>query len=721
MTCFHLQERIKKLNIDSQVVDKQIDLNQEKVTGLLKQCLEQSHIRAHRVFLSEQSTQRYNRSILKEKVFATESLEIADSLTSLELPEEFSKVPIKSFLNVFFDNINSFLPVFFNLNPSKIYRGTFLADPAVSLMRCVIPSIFGYCWAREPAISYARNLSKWFGVLVSTKSDFFSDFLDHWMFQAYRGFFLLLNFGPFIQKAIRPVFCEFIQYNMVLQVYPDLLFIIAKKMLNNIMEYFYLIPEVVNETFEFLFYEIDQLDKNNDEKNLMKTQVLKHIFYDCIIKPILEDPFQNDVFDIPLLIGDYENFQLVYSIFLLRLSPSTPDFKFTNFFENHKHLFEDFDPFRIMEPILEKKASLPMPSQHTFCTLVQCAHQPLLFSTHTLLLLFRFIVSLQQATNFPKAINRPINSIFEQNLDQQLQSLPEHFFWFPCYSLQYLEIPPITFFSKIKPSPLYKLLSSPHLQISPEIISPKESLQNAMELVPLQSRPDIRAQVLWMLQEQVDLPKSVENLIEEIGSMTKLILEKRERAKQLQLYSRYLIESINYYKQEGVLMSIGYSLFPQFLNEIKTDIDMTDKTKLLVQEILGTLFPVLGKYIVQCIIMAVSPTVKYEKPPPPVPESNDPEIRIMRNMVNRTYNLTCLLPNIIMISRDVSAILWYGKMNSIERPVKKCYSAPFLDNPSLMASRINTCLMTLAPDVLSILFSKNEIEALSAFSQSFAE
>lgn len=275
LNCYELQKEIQKQMLHLKVLNEQIDRNQGSVTSMLKQLLVSKYLYINRLHIMENCDKSKIKDILKYFPMQGDKFEIADSFTSLDLPEDFSTVPIKSFLNALFDSFESFLPSFHKINPSKIPRNKSMIDSTATLLRTVFPALFGYCWAAEPAKAYADQLVYWFSQILKENQGIYRESFDKWFSHAMRGFYASLNTLPFIRETFQEVFFEFIQiYNSADKFNAKILLGLAQKLLQKIKQNYYLLPDVLNSFYRQIFDAVDQseniTDKESTKMNLIR-------------------------------------------------------------------------------------------------------------------------------------------------------------------------------------------------------------------------------------------------------------------------------------------------------------------------------------------------------------------------------------------------------------------------------------------------------------------
>ena len=764
LNCFELQREIQKQTLLGEVLDEQIDANQISSTTLMKKLLISKYLQINRILVTEYFGTSATSDILNYIFISQNPLIVEDSFTSLDLPEDFSTVPVKTFMNTLFDSFQDFLPHFHNINPSKLPKESFKIEPSIILLRTVFPSLFAYCWAIEPANSYAKYLALWFKESLKQKDANFTSIFDKWLSQAVQGFFNCLNMLPFIRKAITPVFMSFVQImNSSDKFKPNILLSFAKDILNNCRENYHLLPEAMNTFFTEFINVIQETSTIPDEEKENKIKLLiKLLFFDNLLKPIFTHPILYGLTDLPFVEDDvrsFDNIFDVYSTYFDKCFSNKPESSASapssnNIFEDTDKLnsypidnekkpqeilskpkfeisvklaefeeFQSFDPFEyIMEPIKENRASYPLPSLQNFCDIVQCAHQPLLFTTKTILILFRFICSIQHSFDFPKSIDRPIRQIIEQTLDSQLNEVGEMAFWFQCFSMSYLGIDNVSIKKKKKASPLYIILSNPAVVLNPLQHKAKESLAESLKFIGSKTETSLRTELLWILRKTESFDAEISKLSEEIDNVSLIIDEKRERSKDLNIFARSLSELIESCEYNGIPLAISTTLFKDYFTKFfqkSSSENVLSYCLSNIQQYLGNAFSLLGKPMLQLFVLLFKPNAKHEQPPFNNDDNGDETIQTLRNIVKRPLNLSAQLPQIMQLANDISTIIYYSQMNTIEGSIGACYSEPFVENPKQLAMNVKQFIEDLDYDVRKMLFTDREIQALEAFVMSF--
>ena len=110
--CHEVQKSIQDQENLSKMYGNEIDVNQEKVISLLKKMIVRSHFHCQQAFIAGGVASGQIRDGMKHSAFTAGEDGVAASFSSLELPDEFSKGPMKAFLNTLLDSLESFLPAF---------------------------------------------------------------------------------------------------------------------------------------------------------------------------------------------------------------------------------------------------------------------------------------------------------------------------------------------------------------------------------------------------------------------------------------------------------------------------------------------------------------------------------------------------------------------------------------------------------------------------------
>lgn len=437
-----------------------------------------------------------------------------------------------------------------------------------------------------------------------------------------------------------------------------------------------------------------------------------------MIRPVFLNPLLYGVCEVPIVNEDSQYFSNIYLVFGSKFNSKErlPDID--------KELaklpeFDDFKPLDIYELMINEKAKLNLPSLATFCDIVQCAHQPLFFTTKSILLLFRFIVSIQQFSDFPRSIERPIKNITEQGLTEALEDLDESAFWFQCFSMKYLGVENVEIRKKKNNSPLYMLLSSPSVILSPTQSDARKALQESLSLINTTTDAKIRSQMLYILKN-ADVSAEISNLSKEISTVDRLLAEISERAKRLNILGRTLSELTILSNHSGVKISIAAGLAADFIsyaNEHQSG-PMMEKITALADSYLGSSTEFLEKYLLMMFALTIKPSTKNVVKKHEY-QVNDDVVSELRKMVSRPLNITAVLPRVMMLAKDVSTILVYGMMNGIEIPVLRCYSPPFIENPASLAKSISDFMNELSPTVKNKIFDDKELQAIDVFLMTF--
>ena len=138
-----------------------------------------------------------------------------------------------------------------------------------------------------------------------------------------------------------------------------------------------------------------------------------------------------------------------------------------------------------------------------------------------------------------------------------------------------------------------------------------------------------------------------------------------------------------------------------------------------MKQYLGKVFPILGKYLINQYILALKPSSKSTPNPSENIFSESEETNQLRSMVSLPLNLSSTLPKMLKIADDVSSIIFYGSINNIERPVYRCYSEPFLNNPKELSIEFSSLLNEITPEMKELLFNDDQLQALNIFILSF--
>ena len=711
-TFYEIQNEILDQKTASSVFDQQIDIHQEEATNNLKRLILDNHFLLQRLLITDLYRRKHIKSPLNYPAFFSTEKDVFANFASLDIPEHISKGPMKAFLNNFFDDLNSFLPNFYKLDFSFFPKSSLQINPVMLLLRCVFPSIFAYCWSEEASLAYGHNIALWFNGIYREKPDILKFFDSHWISQAIYGYFSSLDIYPFINAAIRPLFFDFI--SLYTNDDPNTLVDYAIKILESIEDNFHLLPDCLN-TF---FLDLMEAIPDEDPKNTL----IRYTFFDSLIAPLFYDPILSSVSDVSLPYEDYKNFSSIYTVFRAKFAACSDQEKPLAEGILSVPEFASFNPIgTIKKCIYEKKASMKLPSLQHFCDIVQCAHQPIIMTTHYLALLFKFAECLQSAKVLPKSLERPLGTIVQESIADQLENLPDHLFWFPCFALNYVNVPPVSFIKESKTTPLYKLLSSTFLRISPYDTDFINALENAGDAATLTTHPDLRTEVQWLLKN-----KSLDSFLhitEEISIKQEEIDKKRKRSLDLLSLAQIFMEK---YAEipNGAQRALAMSLLPDFEtysnNKIQSSHFMIN-IKQRIKDFSGNAFPIIGSYIAEAILVEVTPRVR---------EKNEHYRQSFTSEDELSNNLKQLVTQITLTSSLYSiaaklipvfkAINEYGELVVIDNAIELAFSSHFLPNVVKLASDILSLLIPLPTELLALVFTDQERELLKLFTNTFA-
>lgn len=766
-TCYDIYQQILKINQMSESLDWGIDEYKQKVTSLLKELLVQKHLRIQRLFFSEMYISKQIEEPLDQLVFAENCEEVSTNFASVVLPDSsFSKGPFKAFLNTLFDSLESFLPAFYKLNPKKLFTG-FSKSPSKILLRCIFPSLFGFCWAEEPAISYAHNLATWFGEIYRENPLFIQDFSSHWMIDAMRGFFTSFDVSNFINNAIRPVFFDFVQLencdidqkwsSKISQNDPKIWVIYAERIINSIHSNFHLLPSVFNLFFNEILKQLSEKESDDIKEYSDKGKfIIRYLFFDLFLQPFFSNPILNNVSDVLLPKDDYALFYNLYLVIKMRLPIleghnesilQVTDQSFNSRSKTRKESFvqiinqnvdSKFDPFSIIfDDILKKKASLKYPLLSHFCEIVQCAHQPILITTYSLILLFRFVASLQHTAMIPKSIDRSISNVFQDALADHLENMPDFNFWFPCYSLTYMNIPEISLIEQPPPSSLYRLLSSPELHISPSDSDFKTAIQNAELATNSVSHPQLRTEIHWFVQnnekrESLDILTEIK---QEIEKKEEECSKKRQRSLSLIKFARILEMQKKTAMQDLSLSALCVKIFHRYMKKNKINIrtnDFIENSVNIIKQISGKSEKLFSPYLAASLILDLTPCVKYiisngdendklnSKILKGDEKDEDDNITLLRSMVSKPLMASSLYSTAVKLIPDLFVLKDIAEIKSVEDPFQLTYSESFcLQKPVNMAANFENLILSLPHQLLLLAFSEDDIKILHEFNVSY--
>jgi hypothetical protein len=219
-------------------------------------------------------------------------------------------------------------------------------------------------------LAYANTLAQWFESLYPRIANFRSDIHDHWIFQAIQGFIWNLDLSPFIRAVIRPIFYNCLERN---DKSAEALVDYVSQLISSVHEHFHLLPEVLN-----VFY--NRLLSVVDESNV--SILIYQMFYEMIVHPCLNNPVMSGVTRTVLDNYDSECLELILSVIQLALGLDS-DFVKEPLLGQVRTcpMFSELNPMLVLEDIKQNRAELTLPSLNSFCELVHCAHQPVLFRT----------------------------------------------------------------------------------------------------------------------------------------------------------------------------------------------------------------------------------------------------------------------------------------------------------------------------------------------------
>jgi hypothetical protein len=270
----------------------------------LKRLLVAKHFHCQRLFTIEMYLARKLTDPLRYTAYTADGSEIGANFAALLLPEDFSKTPVKSFLNTLLDSLEDFLPAFHKLNPSKLPRGQYVGEPARFLLRCAFPSLFGYCWSAEGSLAFGRNLLSWLACVLKERPSVTETFSEHWLFEGFRGFFLNLNLRSFLGPVVRPVLLDVVEADPgAVRNDPQRLLGLAQRVLDGIRANVRALPAVLN-----TFYR-EAIDFLEDRF------VVYYLFYEMIVASSFANPVLAEAVDFLVPESDWKDFHFVYDVF----------------------------------------------------------------------------------------------------------------------------------------------------------------------------------------------------------------------------------------------------------------------------------------------------------------------------------------------------------------------------------------------------------------------
>lgn len=722
-TCYEIQNEILEQKTATEVFNKQIDKHLDKATSNLKQFIIQEHFLSQRLLITDLFCSKQIKNPLELSTFTATEDDVQANFASIDLPDDISKNPIKAFLNNLFDNLDTFLPSLNQLTTETLNNfavSSLQTNPSSLLLQCIFPSLFGYCWSEEASVSFGQYLSSWFSSIYRSDSNFLKNFENHWLSQAIRGYFNSIDIYPFIHAAIAPIFFDFVQLDSKTeQENPEILVNFAVRTMEAIRENYSILPKCLNSFFNEILTTV------SSEENQAK--LIQLTFFDILIAPCFKKPILYGVSDVLLPFEDYSHFSEIYDIFSIKFGTYSDD---STFPQNVASLpeFSTFNPFIIKEDI-ENKASYSFPLLQEFCSKVQCAHHPLLLTTHYLAVLFRFSESLMQSKMLPKSLERPLNTILQDSITEKLEKLPDHLFWFPCYSLTYLNVPPVTFRKEGKTSSLYRLLSSKDLRISPLDTDFSHALFIAGESANLTTHPELRTEVEWLKKSSGgDTLSFLPSIEKEISMKAAEIQQNRERCLDLICFSELMREKIESLSL-GPQMALASALLPDFNLYSKVDIlsslFMTN-IRNRIKDYCGNSFNVIGKYIAEAILVEVSPIYKKrynigENSNINNGDKNDYLESIRKNLIQKTIFASSCFSVAKKLVPSLHAIYEYEELTGEEGIIKEISDQTFTEFAEEVTSHFISLLFPLPAELLTLVFTIKDLELLKIFSNIFTK
>lgn len=717
-TCYEIQKEILQQKTATEVFNEQIDIHLEEATSNLKKLIIQEHFLSQRLLITELFCSKQIKNPLELSTFTATENDVQVNFASLDLPDDISKNPIKAFLNNLFDNLDTFLPTLGQLtneNLNNIANSSLQASPTSLLLQCVFPSLFGYCWSEEASISYGHYLATWFDNNFKSNPDLLKGFESHWLSQAIRGYFSSIDIYPFVNTAISPIFFDFIQLDSKTdQLKPEILIDYAIRLINSIHENYSMLPNCLNSFFNEIFS-----SATNDED---QSKLIQLIFFEILISPFLKNPILYSVSDVLLPTEDYSNFSKIYDIFSIKFNTYSDNSTFSEQITTTSK-YSNFDPFIIKEDIINKKASYTLPLLQEFCSKVQCAHHPLLLTTHYLAVLFRFSESLLQSKMLPKSLERPLNTILQDSIPERLEEINDFLFWFPCYSLTYLNVPPVSFHKESKTSSLYRLLSSNDLRISPLDTDFVHALSKAGEAATLTTHPELRTEVQWLLKSNgggEDSLSFLPSIEQEISVKLSEIEQKRTRCLDLVCFAETVQEKFDSLPS-GPLMALASELLPDFKNYSKVDIFSTlfmTNIRGRIKDYCSKAFPVIGKFLADAILVEVLPFLKSKCSSSEKVErevGSELEFLLIEKpiVVSSCFSIAKkLIPSLYTISE-------FEDLTGEECVIKKIADQSFIEFAEKIANEFVSLLFPLPSELLTLAFSMKDLELLKIFSNIF--
>jgi hypothetical protein len=524
-------------------------------------------------------------------------------------------------------------------------------------------------------------------------------FSEHWLFEGFRGFFLNLNVRPFLGPVVRPVLLDVVEADPgAVRNDPQRLLGLAQRVLDGIRANVRALPAVLN-----TFYR-EAIDFLEDRF------VVYYLFYEMIVASSFANPVLAEAVDFLVPESDWKDFHFVYDVFRAKLGFLTV--AGDPFLQPVTELpeFTAFEPAAILADIRAGSAALELPSLQHFCDIVQCAHQPLLLTTHYIAVLFRFVASLQSTGSLPKSIDRVLHTIFQNMIADTLETLPDDLFWFPCFLLTYLKVPPTTFLSASKTSPLYRLLSSPYLRISDDSADLFTALDGAKSYVNVVTHPEIKTELQWLLATNDDMSALISNIGDEIGRKRRELDAKRQRGIQLNAFAK-LIEG--QFSRPG---GPGRSLACAFKNAFQCDGELLLKVK----EFCGPAFDVIGPRVLEAALLQGFQARKHwTSNEPSEGAERDSEVEALQGILSKPIICSSFFSTISRLGKDLVLLNEFAGLLGVKDAIRKTYRSPFFGDAKALAFQIARITAAVPEPVLEIAVGREPLEQLKQFVQTF--
>jgi hypothetical protein len=291
-----------------------------------------------------------------------------------------------------------------------------------------------------------------------------------------------------------------------------------------------------------------------------------------------------------------------------------------------------------------------------------------------------------------------------------LETLPDDLFWFPSFSLTYLKVPPTKFLSASKTSPLYRLLSSPHLRISDESGGLFAALDGAKSYVNQVTHPEIKTELQWLLATNDDASALISNIEEEIGRKQSELDAKRRRAIQLNAFAKL---TDGQFSRPG---GPGRCLACAFKNGFQCDAELLPK----VREFCGPAFDVIGPRVLEAALFQCFPAPRHWKSDEPGEGiETDSEGDVLQGIVSKPIICSSFFSTISRLGQDLVFLSEFAGLLGVKDAIRKTYRAPFFGDAKGLTFQIAKITATVPEAVLEIALGRESLEQLKKFVHTF--